>query len=111
MDLLECLTCKQRFIVDDAGDGHNWRCPSDGNELALVIRSLPGASGQIEAALNARPLSPTSPAERGQADQALRRRERQLGRVIREYLAERAQPGTETALYAPSVRGDRRWST
>jgi hypothetical protein len=54
VDLLECLTCEQRFVVDDAGDGQGWLCPSDGRELALVIRSLPGTSDQIEGALHAR---------------------------------------------------------
>jgi hypothetical protein len=104
VDLFECLSCWQRFIVDDAGYGQGWRCPSDRGELALVIRGLPGTVDQIEGALSARLLAPTSrPAP--VADQApdrppnhaRRRHERQMERITSDYLAETAERGRETA--------------
>jgi hypothetical protein len=97
VDLLECLTCERRFIVDDAGDGHGWLCPSDGGELGLVIRSLPGTLDEIEEALKARLLGPTSRSERELADQARRRHDRQMERITRDYLAETAESGREMA--------------
>lgn len=54
MDLLECATCKQRFIMADAGQGQGWACPRGPHGLRLVARSLPGAQNQIEEALAAR---------------------------------------------------------
>jgi hypothetical protein len=60
MDLLECLTCKRRFIVDEAGDGTGFSCPFDGIGLDLVVRGLPGGTAEIEQALNARTLAAAS---------------------------------------------------
>lgn len=60
MDLLECLTCRRRFIIDDAGDGTGLSCPFDGIGLDLVVRGLPGGSARVEQALNAQTLAPAS---------------------------------------------------
>ena len=95
MDLLECVTCEQRFILADAGDGAAWPCPTCHNELWLVVRSIPGAAHQIAVALNARYLSPGSGAEPKFADRgherARRRQERQAESRTSGYRSELAE--------------------
>ncbi len=60
MDLLTCLICEARFLVDEGGDGTERSCPTDHGELKLVTRGLSGRPGQVEAALGAELLTPTS---------------------------------------------------
>jgi hypothetical protein len=90
VDLLECLTCRQRFLIADAGDGCGWPCPSDQAELSLVVSDLPGKMEQIAGALNAQLLSAGTRSGRKLGDrnrgQARRRNERQAERISREYL-------------------------
>jgi len=60
MDLLTCLICEGRFLVNEGEDGTGRSCPTDHGELKLVIRGLSGRPGQVEAALGAELLTPTS---------------------------------------------------
>lgn len=59
MDLLQCKTCRQRFLVADAGDGSGWTCSECFCELELVARSVPGLADHIADALSARILQAT----------------------------------------------------
>jgi ribosomal protein L37AE/L43A len=53
LDLFDCPSCKQRYIVEDAGEGGGWVCPRCGAKLHLVVRRLPGSAEAVAAALDA----------------------------------------------------------
>jgi hypothetical protein len=60
MDLLECPSCTNRFLVPDAGTAEGWLCRHCGRELRLIVRSLSGDLARLRQALRAETLSPSA---------------------------------------------------